>query len=408
MSSEPTVEGLLRDLAPQALAVVARRYGSFADCEDAVQDALIKATWTWPDDGIPDRPLGWLIRVASRELVGRHRSDSARRRREDLAASWAIEPPDPAPGRDDTLTLLFMCCHEALPPASSIPLTLRAVGGLTTREIARAFLVKEATMAQRISRAKVTIATSPEPFSLPADEAYSRRLGSVLHVVYLVFNEGYVASGGPELDRPDLAAEAIRIARLVHAARPDDPEIAGLLALMLLTDARRAARTGPAGELIPLHEQDRSRWDRTMIRQGVVLITSALRQHQPGPYQLQAAIAAVHDQAPSHDDTNWDEVLALYDALERTAPNPVVTLNRAVATAMVHDPVAGLAVLETVTAPLGDHHRYHAVRAHLLEQAGRSAEAADEYDLAIQRATNVRDRTYLQLRVASIRSVGGT
>lgn len=404
MTGEPTVEGLLRDLAPQALAVVARRHASFADCEDAVQETLIKAARTWPDTGIPDRPLGWLVRVASRELVGRHRSDSARRRREDLAASWTLEPPDPVPDRDDTLTLLFMCCHEALPPATSIPLTLRAVGGLTTREIANAFLVKEATMAQRISRAKATIRTSSEPFSLPSDEAYPGRLRSVLHVIYLIFNEGYTASSGAELDRPDLASEAIRIARLVHHARPDDPEITGLLALMLLTDARRPARTGAAGELIPLHEQDRRLWNRTTIREGIELITSALRHHQPGPYQLQAAIAALHGQAHSHEGTNWPEILALYNALERIAPNPIVTLNRAVATAMAHDPSSGLDVLDTVATPLTDHHRYHAVRAHLLEQAGRTDEAVDEYDLAIQRATNMRDRTYLQLRVASIRS----
>jgi predicted RNA polymerase sigma factor len=336
--------------------------------------------------------------------MGRHRSDSARRRREDLAASWTLEPPEPGPGRDDTLMLLFLCCHEDLPPATAIPLTLRAVGGLTTREIANAFLVKEATMAQRISRAKATIRASAEPFALPGDEAYPRRLRSVLHVIYLIFNEGYTASSGIELDRPDLASEAIRIARLAHYARPDDPEITGLLALLLLTDARRPARTGATGELIPLHEQDRSLWDRTMIKEGVELITSALRHHRPGPYQLQAAIAALHDQAPSHEDTNWTEILALYNAIERLAPNPIVTLNRAVATAMAHDPGAGLDVVDTVATTLRDHHRYHAVRAHLLEQAGRTDEAVDEYDLAIQRATNMRDRTYLQLRLASIRS----
>jgi predicted RNA polymerase sigma factor len=278
---------------------------------------------------------------------------------------------------------------------------LRAVGGLTTREIADAFLVKEATMAQRISRAKATIAASPEPFRLPAGDAYETRLRSVLHVLYLMFNEGHTASRGDELGRPDLAAEAVRLTRMMREARPDDMEIAGLLALLLLTEARRAARTGPNGEFVPLADQDRTRWDRAMVREGVHLITAALREHRTGPYQLQAAIAAVHDQAAEYEETNWTELLALYDALERLAPSPVVTINRAVATAMVRGPAAGLAVLDTLDG-LHDHHRYHAVRAHLFEQAGRVDDARTEYDLAIQRATNLRERAYLQVRRAAL------
>ena len=404
MTPTSTIEGLLREAAPQALAIVARRYTPFADCEDAVQEAVTAALRTWPEAGIPDRPVGWLIRVASRHLIGRYRSDSARRRRELIAASWALDPPDPAPDRDDTLTLLFMCCHEALTPASAIPLTLRAVGGLTTSEIADAFLVKEATMAQRISRAKATIRSSAAPFALPGPDVYPRRLRSVLHVLYLMFNEAHTSSAGSELGRPDLAAEAIRIARMVHDARPDDPEVAGLLALMLLTDARRDARTGPEGQLVPLHEQDRGRWDRALIREGVALITAALRRHMPGEYQLQAAIAAVHDQAPSYDDTSWHEILALYDVLDRISTNPIIALNRAVATAMVAGPGAGLEVLDSVADALPDHHRYHAVRAHLLERAGRTTDALAAYDRSIRRVTNLRERTYLQLRAAALRS----
>lgn len=403
MTDTTVIEGLLREAAPQALAVVARRH-EFADCEDAVQEAVIAALRTWPDRGIPDHPVGWLIRVASRHLLGRHRSDSARHRRERIVAAWALDPPDPVPDRDDTLTLLFMCCHDALTPGAAIPLTLRAVGGLTTREIADAFLVREATMAQRISRAKATIRSSPEPFALPTADAYPRRLRSVLHVLYLIFNEAHTASAGTELARPDLATEAIRLARMVRAARPDDPEVAGLLALLLLTDARRDARIGPEGQLVPLPEQDRGRWNRAMIREGVELITSALRGHQPGQYQLQAAIAAVHDQAPTYDDTNWNEILALYNVLDRTSTNPIVTVNRAVATAMVRGPDAGLEVLDTVADSLPHHHRYHAVRAHLLERAGRTADALVEYDLAIRRVTNLPERTHLELRAATIRT----
>jgi predicted RNA polymerase sigma factor len=295
-----------------------------------------------------------------------------------------------------------MCCHEDLSPAAAIPLTLRALGGLTTREIADAFLVKEATMAQRISRAKATIRASPEPFALPDGDGYTRRLRSVLHVLYLLFNEGHTASSGTELGRPDLAAEAIRLTRLVHDARDDDPEITGLLALLLLTDARRAARTGPNGELVPLDEQDRSRWDRALVREGVQLITPALSQHRPGPYQLQAAIAAVHDQAATYADTNWSEVASLYGALARLAPSPIVAVNHAIAVGMVDGETAGLAMLDTLGGALAEYHRYHAARAFLLERAGHTSDALGAYDLALQHVTNTRERDHLQIRRARI------
>jgi RNA polymerase sigma factor (sigma-70 family) len=402
VSDTQTIEGLLRELAPQALAVLARRSGSFADAEDAVQEALIKAYQTWRDPALPERPLAWLVRVASRQLIGDYRSDSARRRREYLAASWQQVTGEPVPGRDDSLTLLFMCCHDALTPADAIPLTLRALGGLTTRELADAFLVKEATMAQRISRAKATIRAAPEPFALPTAHAYDRRLRSVLHVLYLMFNEGHVATRGAELGRPDLAVEAIRLTRMAHTLRPDEPEIAGLLGLLLLTEARRPARTGPHGELIPLDEQDR--WDHALIREGVALVTAALRRHRTGRYQLQAAIAAVHDQASNYPDTNWAEITSLYGALEHVAPNPLVTVNRAIAIAMVNGHDAGLNVLAIVDDRLESHHRYHAVRAHLLELAERPTEALAAYDDALRLVTNTRERDHLQLRRARLRS----
>lgn len=403
MTGGTEIEGLLRELAPQALAVVARRHGPLPDCEDAVQEALMKASKTWPSSGIPDRPLGWLIRVAAREVIGRHRSDSARRRREDLTASWSMDATEPATGRDDSLILLFMCCHEALTPTSAIPLTLRAVGGLTTREIAAAFLVKETTMAQRIHRAKATIRASAEPFRLPTGDAYATRLRTVLHVLYLIYNEGYTASSGPELDRPDLAQEAMRLTRLAHTARPDDPEISALLALMLLTEARRPARTGPLGELVPLRDQDRRQWDRSLIREGLHLISSALHQRRLGAFQIQAAIAALHAEAASHLTTDWSRIVALYDLLERTSRNPLVTVNRAVAVAMAESADDGLQVLDTVAVALHGHHRFHSVRAHLLEDAGRPDEAAAEYDLAIRHVTNQRERTYLHSRAAALR-----
>ena len=406
--SATTTEGLLRGLAPQALAAVARRSGDFAAAEDAVQEALLAAATRWPGDGTPGNPLGWLIRVAARRLTDQYRSEDARRRREALAASWSLNAPaGPVPGedgtdQDDTLILMFMCCHPSLTPGAAIPLTLRAVGGLTTREIATAFLVPEPTMAQRISRAKATLKASGEPFTLPPPDQRARRLRSVLHVLYLLFNEGYASSGGPELARSDLSGEAIRLARGLHASLPADPETTGLLALMLLTDARRPARTGPAGELIPLAEQQRGQWDRARITEGTRLITAALGQGQPGEYQLQAAIAAVHDEAPSHAATDWRKILALYGLLERRTGNPMVTLNRAAAMAMVEGPAAGLELLDGVSGPLGRHHRFHAVRGHLLEMAGDTCGAAAEFRAAAAGTANLRERHYLTVKAASL------
>jgi RNA polymerase sigma factor (sigma-70 family) len=402
VSTSAADEGLLRELTPQVLVAVVRRYGDFASAEDAVQEALLAASTAWPIDGRPDNPLGWLIRVASRRIIEQYRRDDARRRREDLAASWSLARPEPAAGTDDTLTLMYMCCHPSLTRASAIPLTQRAVGGLTTREIAAAFLVPEATMAQRITRSKIKIKESNTPFSLPPPDTRADRLRSVLHVLYLLFNEGYASSSGSDLARSDLSSEAIRLTRLVHDALPDDPEVSGLLALMLLTDARRPARTGADGELVPLAEQDRSRWDRDSISEGVALITGALRQSQVGEYQAQAAIAAVHDQARSHDDTNWGEIAALYHLLERMTGNPMVTLNRAVAEAMIHGARGGLALLDGLAEQLGDHHRLHSVRAHLLEMAGDTAAAIVEFKAAAGRTTNLREQQYLTTQAARL------
>jgi len=402
VTGRPAPADLLRDLAPRALGAVVRRYGHFADAEDAVQEALLAAATTWPADGTPDNALAWLIRVASRKMADQYRRDEARRRREDLAASWSLIPHEPVPAHDDTLILMLMCCHPSLSPGAAIPLTLRAVGGLATREIAAAFLVPEATMAQRISRAKAKLKEADEPFALPPPGEGGERLRSVLHVLYLIFNEGYAASGGPDLARSDLSGEAIRLARDVHAALPQDPEATGLLALMLLTDARRPARTRPGGELVPLAEQDRARWDRRLITEGLTLLTGALRQGRPGEYQVQAAIAALHDQAASHAQTDWAQILALYDRLEQLTGNPMVTLNRAVATAMVHGPGAGLALLDGLGGRLGDHHRLRAVRAHLLEQAGDTSGAIAEFQAAAARTTNLRERDYLVAKAARL------
>jgi len=402
VTGRPATADLLRDLAPRALGAVVRRYGHFAGAEDAVQEALLAAATAWPAGGTPDNPLAWLIRVASRKMADQYRRDEARRRREDLAASWSLIPHAPVPAHDDTLILMLMCCHPSLSAGVAIPLTLRAVGGLTTREIAAAFLVPEATMAQRISRAKAKLKAADEPFALPPPGRGGARLPSVLHVLYLIFNEGYAASDGPDLARTDLSGEAIRLARDVHAALPADPEATGLLALMLLTDARRPARTRSGGELVPLAEQDRARWDRRLITEGLTLLTGALRQGQPGEYQVQAAIAALHDQAPSHARTDWAQILALYDRLEQLTGNPMVTLNRAVAMAMVHGPGAGLALLDGLGDRLGDHHRLHSVRAHLLEQAGDARGAIAGFEAAAARTTNLRERDYLVTKAARL------
>ena len=402
MTITGSTEGLLRELAPQVLGAMVRRYGNFADAEDAVQEALVSAAATWSTTGEPENPLGWLIRVASRRMADQYRQDANRRRREDLAAAWSLSNPDPAPGADDTLVLIFMCCHPLLSPASAISLTLRAVGGLTTGEIASAFLVPESTMAQRISRAKAKLKGSDETFGLPSPDQRAERLRSVLHVLYLLFNEGYASSSGPDLARTDLSGEGIRLARSVHAALPEDPEVTGLLALMVLTDARRSARTRPDGELIPLAEQDRRLWDRYLIAEGVALITGALRQGRVGEYQVQAAIAAVHDQAPSYADTDWSEILSLYGLLERMTRNPMVTLNRAVAAAMAHGPSAGLALLDGLGERLGDHHRLHSVRGHLLEMAGDPKGAIAELRTAAALTTNLREQHYLITEAARL------
>lgn len=415
MTSPPRdapAEHLLRDLAPQVLAAVLRRFRDFAASEDAVQEALLAAATQWPRDGVPDEPRAWLIHVASRRIADHVRSEAARRRREAFVVSLvppeqqiALAPDsDDPPEQDDTLALLFMCCHPALSPSSAIALTLRAVGGLTTAEIARAFLVPEATMAQRISRAKQTIKASGVPLQMPTPEERAQRLGAVLHVLYLIFNEGYTTSSGPELHRTDLSIEAIRLTRAVRALLPVDGEVAGLLALMLLTDARRAARTGPAGELIPLHEQDRSLWDQRAIAEGVALVTASLSRGSIGAYQLQAAIAAVHDEAARAEDTDWPQILALYGVLMRMSDNPMVALSHAVATAMVHGPRAGLDLLEKLDEDprLTDHYRLDAVRAHLLERAGDHEAAIAHYRRAAARTTNIPEQNYLATQAARL------
>jgi RNA polymerase sigma factor (sigma-70 family) len=405
------VEDLMRRLAPQVLGAVVRRYGHFEAAEDAVQEALIAATTRWSADGLPDDPRAWLITVASRRLTDLLRSEQARRRREDAVATWTLPEQwlapaadSPAPDSDDTLVLLFMCCHPALSPASQIALTLRAVGGLTTAEVARAFLVPEATMTRRISRAKQRIKDSGTPFAMPPGPEHTARLGAVLHVLYLIFNEGYAATTGPNLQRVELSAEAIRLARMVHRALPDDGEVAGLLALMLLTDARRPARTGPDGGLIPMAEQDRRRWNADDIAAGVALITEALPRGATGPYQLQAAIAAIHDEAPTAEATDWPQIVALYEVLMQISDNPVVALNHTVAVAMARGAEAGLELLGRLESDerIAEDHRLHAVRAHLLELAGDPAAARDAYLAAAERTTSFQQQRYLYSRAGRL------
>jgi RNA polymerase sigma factor (sigma-70 family) len=406
------VEDLLRQLAPQVLGVLVRRFGHFDTCEDAVQEALLAAVVQWPDQGVPENPWGWLITVASRRLTDQLRSEQARRLREDTSAAQvpADESVAPAPGEDeradsdDTLTLLFLCCHPALSPASQLALTLRAVGGLTTAQIASAFLVPEATMAQRISRAKQSIKAAGGTFELPPEDERADRLRVVLHVLYLIFNEGYTATSGPDLQRVELTRETIRLTREVHRLLPEDGEVAGLLALMLLTDARRPARTRPDGALVPLTEQDRGLWNQESIREGVALVTDALARAPLGPYQLQAAIAAVHAEAARAEDTDWAQIVALYELLERLSPNPMVTLNHAVAVAMVQGPRAGLDLLATLDADdrMAEHHRLDAVRAHLLEMAGDHEAARSRYRTAARRTTSLPERRYLEARAARL------
>ena len=395
--SDLYVEGLLRELAPQALGAVARRYGDFADAEDAVQEALLAAAAEWPTK-LPDSPLSWLIRVASRRLIDEYRRTDARRRREDLAASLSIHHDEMVPSSDDSLVMLFLCCDPTLSPTLSIPLTLRAVAGLTTREIAAAYLVTEATMAQRISRAKAKL--RGHRFELPADSA--ARLRSVCEVLYLLFNEGYTSSSGADLVRVDLSSEAIRLTRLLHSQVPADPEVAGLLALVLLTEARRPARTSADGALVPLAEQDRSLWDRGLIGEGMQLLNTTLAMGRIGEYQLLASIAALHDEASSHAATRWAEIANAYTKLESLTGNPIVRLNRAVAVAMVEGPAVALTLLEGLE--LGESHRLYAVRGHLYEGVGDLDAAARCFSAAAARADNVRERDYLIEQAARVRA----
>jgi RNA polymerase sigma factor (sigma-70 family) len=410
--AEIHVEDLLRGLAPQVLGALVRRYGHFDASEDAVQEALLAAAVQWPDQGVPANPRAWLITVASRRLTDQLRAADARQRREATAASLVLPDELLAPAadvehpadRDDTLALFFLCCHPALSPTSQVALTLRAVGGLTTLQIAGAFLVPEATMAQRISRAKQRIKGAGIPFRMPRADEWDGRLQAVLRVLYLVFNEGYTVTSGPDLQRPDLTAEAIRLARALRGLLPDDGEVAGLLALMLLTDARRPARTRPDGALVPLAEQDRGRWDRAAIAEGIELVTGTLARGTAGPYQVQAAIAALHDEAARAEETDWPQILALYGVLERLTPSPVVTLNRAVALAMVRGPEAGLDLLASLDADgrLAGHHRVDAVRAHLLEMAGDLAGARAHYEAAARATASLPERRYLEARTARL------
>jgi RNA polymerase sigma factor (sigma-70 family) len=407
---EPTTENLLRELAPQVLGSIVRRFRDFAAAEDAVQEAMVAASVQWPKEGVPDNPRGWLIHVATRRMTDFLRSETARRDREDVAAKPAVADPwsrfrDPGTmERDDTLVLLFMCCHPALTPSSAIALTLRAVGGLTTAEIANAFLVPESTMAQRISRAKQTIKTSRVPFRMPTKREHAQRLSAVLHALYLIFNEGYTSSIGAALHRVELSAEAIRLTRAIHRRLPDDPEVAGLLALMLLTDARRPARTGPDGELIPLDKQDRQLWNRDAIVEGIALVSRTLPKGSVGPYQLQAAIAAIHDEAATADETDWPQILALYGLLERMSDNPMVSLNRAIAAAIVHGPATGLELIDRLDAEgrLAGHYRLDAVRAHLLEKSGDYEAAITHYTAAASRTTSIPERDYLISQAARL------
>jgi RNA polymerase sigma factor (sigma-70 family) len=401
----------LRRLTPQVLGALVRRYGHFDACEDAVQEALLAAAQQWRTDGLPDRPQAWLIQVASRRLTDLLRAEQARRRREDAVVASRVLPQDrwspPADAAatdvDDTLVLITLCCHPALSHASQIALTLRAVGGLTTAEIARALLSSEATVVRRISRAKRAVEASGVPFRMPPETERAERLDTVLHVLYLIFTEGYAATSGPDLHRPGLAAEAIRLADLMHALLPDDGEVAGLLALMLLTDARAPARTTAHGELVPMHEQDRASWKRDSIRRGARLIARTLPRGPVGPYQLQAAIAATHDEAASTDTTDWSRIATLYELLLKVAPSPVVSLNHAAAVGMAVGPAAGLALLDALDDPrLAHDHRLPAARAHLLEMSGDRDAAREAYELAARHATNVRHVRHLNARARKL------
>jgi RNA polymerase sigma factor (sigma-70 family) len=404
LRTQPAIEDLLRELAPQVLGTLIRRHSQFDACEDAVQEALLAATRQWAAEGVPDNPRSWLVTVASRRLIDAWRSEAARQHREEAAAVLELPGQGPASEQDDTLRLLFLCCHPSLSVPSQLALTLRAVGGLTTAEIAKAFMVPEATMAQRISRAKERIKASGMRFELPPEAERPDRLRVVMQVLYLVFNEGYTTSSGPALHRADLTTEAIRLARMLHQLTPEEGEVAGLLALMLLTDARRAARIDEDGWLVPLDDQRRELWNAAQIAEGVELLTRTLGRAPVGPYQLQAAIAAVHDEARGAAETDWPQILALYEVLEQVSPGPVVTLNRAVAVARVHGPRAGLALVGTLDQDerMAHNHRLEAVRAHLLERAGDIAAARKSYELAARMTASLPERRYLALRAARL------
>ncbi len=411
-SPAPKVEHLLREITPQVLGALTRRHRDFGAAEDAVQEALLDASVQWPREGVPENPAGWLYRTALRRLSDHVRSESARRRREEQVANELLNEEMQVPSideafepeQDDTLVLLFMCSHPSLTAPSAIALTLRAVGGLTTREIGAAFFVSEATMAQRISRAKQAIMDSKVPFSLPSPQERAERLDAVMHVLYLIFNEGYASSSGAMLQRVDLSGEAIRLARALSALVPDAPEVAGLVALMLLTDARRLARTGSAGELIPLDEQDRALWDKALIQEGLDLIGNAMAKGLIGPYQLQAAIAALHDEAQTPAQTDWAQIGALYGLLERMSENPMIALNRAVAMAMVEGPDAGLERVNAIARDerLKGHYRLDAVRAHLHERAGRRELAIEHYRRAADGTASLPERNYLLNKAARL------
>ncbi|WP_406056410.1 RNA polymerase sigma factor [Kribbella sp. NBC_00889] len=399
------LESAIRAGAPKALASLLRRYGTFDQCEDAVQEALLEAFVQWRANGVPEKPVGWLVSVATRRLMDGWRRDNARRQREvnDHLRTPAVED-DHVPDTDDTLRLLVLCCHPALTPASQIALTLRSVGGLTTAEVAAALLVGETIVAQRISRAKRTIKESGARFELPSGQEYDERLRAVLHVLYLIFNEGHTASAGDDLQRLDLAAEALRITRMLRPATPGADEVTGLLALMILTHARRDARTGPGGDLVPADRQDRSRWHADEIAEGTALVEAALTSGPVGPYQLEAAIAAVHSEADSVETTDWEQIAGLYRILAEVDPGPMVTLGSAVAVAMTEGPQAGIDLVEGLAGDryLGDHHRRLSVLAHLQELAGRPDLAREHYLAALDRTRNTAEQNYLRDRITRL------
>ncbi|MFE6649044.1 RNA polymerase sigma factor [Nocardioides sp. NPDC057772] len=411
--TEAIQQDLLRDLTPQVVAIVTRRCGDFDTAEDAVQEALVEAVRTWPERGIPEQPRGWLVTTAMRRLLDAKRREARRRDRE--RADHLAEPEGQETSAvDDSLDVLLLCCHPSLTPASAVALTLRAVGGLTTRQIAHAYLVPEKTMAQRISRAKATIKGRSLGIDGTADLA--ARIPAMLKVLYLLFNEGYVATDGDRLQRVDLCAEAIRLARLARTALTrvtgtGHGELGGLLALMLLLDARRPARVDAHGAVVPLADQDRSLWRSETSREGIALVDSVIGTGRPGTYQVQAAIAALHNRAPSAEETDWLQITALYGLLERVAPGPIVTLNKAVAVGYADGPGPALALLDDLLrdcarhgdAGFADHPRVSAVRAHLLELAGDLDGAAAAYELASARATNLAERRFLTSKAAALR-----